>query len=532
MSDYDYDYDYDDNDIRIEITDGISSSNDNSEYTDNDRDDREDNETGNHEKESGGYSEYYDDNINLSESPEAASVIPVGSTVFLFPLKNGVLNFTIASGNLSATQTAITTAFNFAKNNVAQLVSKASLLNRFTPWGIAIEGLMPNNNIMTTKEEIALLNKHGFLHIYDEKKAYQVSTLPASVIATEIGRFIKEKQVVVDTYITSAFDEIKQKQKTVISVNGSLSVPIVQAKPTGMQGIYTAEIIPNMKPVKIKLEQEKEWKKQRTVVNTQPPVSQYLPSIELKNYHAIVDFGNDNEPLYVSISEQLSQEDEKKLIEQAKKDWIALYPLEAAKQALNEAIIELDVAKKKEDTLKVNVASLQKTYEAKKAEYDEWLKKYSSLPANAIKLVYNAKVKEPEIALNEARKALAIAVESRKKAESKKKAAEDKVNEAKDKKRQGVREKGHDYHPAPKTEEIKGLGELKEGKWKTPKQGGGGKRARWFGDKGRKIYEWDSQHGELEGYRASDGQHIGAFDPKTGNQIKPADPKRNIKKYL
>ncbi|WP_337958113.1 colicin E3/pyocin S6 family cytotoxin [Proteus vulgaris] len=52
------------------------------------------------------------------------------------------------------------------------------------------------------------------------------------------------------------------------------------------------------------------------------------------------------------------------------------------------------------------------------------------------------------------------------------------------------------------------------------------------GDKGRRIYEWDSQYGELEGYRASDGQHIGVFDPKTGNQLKPADPRRNIKKYL
>ncbi|WP_320157344.1 colicin E3/pyocin S6 family cytotoxin [Klebsiella pneumoniae] len=30
------------------------------------------------------------------------------------------------------------------------------------------------------------------------------------------------------------------------------------------------------------------------------------------------------------------------------------------------------------------------------------------------------------------------------------------------------------------------------------------------------MYEWDSQHGELEGYRASDRQHLGAFDPKTG----------------
>ncbi|ENP0254795.1 hypothetical protein ACCP35_004739 [Escherichia coli] len=50
--------------------------------------------------------------------------------------------------------------------------------------------------------------------------------------------------------------------------------------------------------------------------------------------------------------------------------------------------------------------------------------------------------------------------------------------------------------------------------------------------KGRKIYEWDSQHGELEGYRASDGQHLGSFDPNTGNQLKGPDPKRNIKKYL
>ncbi|WP_370429689.1 colicin E3/pyocin S6 family cytotoxin (plasmid) [Klebsiella pneumoniae] len=55
---------------------------------------------------------------------------------------------------------------------------------------------------------------------------------------------------------------------------------------------------------------------------------------------------------------------------------------------------------------------------------------------------------------------------------------------------------------------------------KTPKQGGGGKRARWYGDKKRKIYEWDSQHGELEGYRASDGEHLGAFNTKRVGRLK------------
>ncbi|EAB5865427.1 cloacin [Salmonella enterica subsp. enterica serovar Cairina] len=57
-------------------------------------------------------------------------------------------------------------------------------------------------------------------------------------------------------------------------------------------------------------------------------------------------------------------------------------------------------------------------------------------------------------------------------------------------------------------------------------QGGGDKRARWYGDKRRKIYEWDSQYGELEGDPASDGEHPGAFDPKTGKQVKAPDSKR------
>ncbi|CRY22817.1 S-type pyocin domain-containing protein [Yersinia enterocolitica] len=98
--------------------------------------------------------------------------------------------------------------------------------------------------------------------------------------------------------------------------------------------------------------------------------------------------------------------------------------------------------------------------------------------------------------------------------------------------RKGVVDAGHDYHPAPKIEDITGFLNLNKSKRKTPKQGGSGKRERWIDQKGRKIYEWDSQHGELEGYRASDGQHLGAFNYKTGVQLKPADPNRDIKKYL
>ncbi|MBV4552574.1 S-type pyocin domain-containing protein [Pseudomonas sp. SWRI102] len=98
--------------------------------------------------------------------------------------------------------------------------------------------------------------------------------------------------------------------------------------------------------------------------------------------------------------------------------------------------------------------------------------------------------------------------------------------------RKGLAESGHSYHPAPKTHEITGFPGLKRGKKKTPMQGGGGLRDRWFDVKGRTIYEWDASHGELEAYRSSDGSHLGAFDPITGEQTDGAKKNRSIKKYL
>lgn len=90
----------------------------------------------------------------------------------------------------------------------------------------------------------------------------------------------------------------------------------------------------------------------------------------------------------------------------------------------------------------------------------------------------------------------------------------------------------HDYHSAPEVEAITGFSGLREAKPKTPRQKGGGLRERWIDAKGRTIYEWDSMHGELEAYRASDGSHLGSFDHITGEQQDPPKKNRSIKKYL
>lgn len=99
--------------------------------------------------------------------------------------------------------------------------------------------------------------------------------------------------------------------------------------------------------------------------------------------------------------------------------------------------------------------------------------------------------------------------------------------------RKGLPAAGHSYHPAPKTEEISAFPGLKRAKKMNPVIGDGGLRERWKDAKGKRIYEWDSMHGELEAYRASDRSHLGAFDPITGERRDDAQSKRNIpKKYL
>ena len=99
--------------------------------------------------------------------------------------------------------------------------------------------------------------------------------------------------------------------------------------------------------------------------------------------------------------------------------------------------------------------------------------------------------------------------------------------------RKGLPSAGHSYHKPPKTEQIAAFPGLKKAKKMNPIQGGGGLRERWIDAKGRRIYEWDSMHGELEVYRASDGAHLGAFDPITGERREDPKDERSIrKKYL
>jgi hypothetical protein len=65
--------------------------------------------------------------------------------------------------------------------------------------------------------------------------------------------------------------------------------------------------------------------------------------------------------------------------------------------------------------------------------------------------------------------------------------------------------------------------------WSRPKtgQGAGRRRKRWKDAKTGNLLEWDYQHGAIEMFDRR-GNHLGEFDPDTGEQRKPPDPTRRI----
>lgn len=423
-----------------------------------------------------------------------------------------------------------------------------------------------------------------------------VTTLPAEKVTTSPVTTLPTQSATVQVHsrIVDVVQEDKQHLAVVGGI--PMSVPVVDARPTNRPGVFTAVVVPDKPALHIKVETGKpvalSQPKGVAPEKGEPRPAEFTAGSH--SHDAIIRFPKESgqAPVYVSVTDVLTpaqikerQEDEKR----RQQEWDAAHPVEVLEREYEKAKAELAAEEDNITTLRARLGTLKKSpaglaldspelhpyrqpfagtfgpraFDVETREdldillgkdgdralavlimvRQDWFSGITDVSlANQVYASMGSLYKATKAAqenLTRTRDDIAAtdrrlnnAMESRKQKEKKAKDAENKLNEEKNKPRKGVKDYGHDYHSDPKTEDIKGLGELKEGKPKTPKQGGGGKRARWYGDKRSKIYEWDSQHGELEGYRSSDGEHLGAFDPKSGKQVKGPDPKRNIKKYL
>lgn len=425
---------------------------------------------------------------------------------------------------------------------------------KFGLWGIAIYGVLPSE---IAKDDPKMMSK-----IVTSLPADTVTETPVSSLPLDQATVSVTKRVA---------DIVKDERQHIAVVTGRpMSVPVVDAKPTKRPGVFSVSI-PGLPSLQVSVPKGVPAAKAppKGIIAEKGDSRPAGFTAGGNSREAVIRFPKESgqKPVYVSVTDVLTPAQVKQRLEEEKRRqqaWDAAHPEEGLKREYDKAKAELDAEDKNIATLNSRIASTEKAIPGARAAVQEADKKVKEAEANKDDFVtynppheygsgwqdqvryldkdiqnQNEKLKAAQTSLNEMNEslsrdkaALSGAMESRKQKEKKAQDAENKLNEEKKKPRKGTKDYGHDYFPDPKTEDIKGLGELKEGKPKTPKQGGGGKRARWYGDKKRKIYEWDSQHGELEGYRASDGEHLGAFDPKTGKQVKGPDPKRNIKKYL
>ncbi|HCB2900634.1 TPA: hypothetical protein MYS89_003641 [Proteus mirabilis] len=341
--------DNEDNDIHIEITDGVNSrdDDDNSHYTDNDSEDRDRDENERNVQDIS--------DIDLSRYPEKLVMASAAMPALGFLTYKGVLSFTsspFASANVKSIFSKSLTAL---RASALESISIAPKLARVTGVGIAIEGLWPSNNIMSTQAEMALLKNYGILDrdIFDRNKARKVTTMPADIVTSQMGSIGKKTSINIHTQVISALDKNARKQRTIVSTGQAISVPIVKATATNTPNIYTAPVIAGAKPVRISISENKADKNKQVTINTKPNAGYYIPSPKLNTHHAIVDFGGKHEAIYVSIIDVIDVDNEEKIVEKEWAEWSTLHPLEAA-------LLELEEAKKR-------LANIDKQYQAQVA---------------------------------------------------------------------------------------------------------------------------------------------------------------------
>jgi hypothetical protein len=102
-----------------------------------------------------------------------------------------------------------------------------------------------------------------------------------------------------------------------------------------------------------------------------------------------------------------------------------------------------------------------------------------------------------------------------------------KNNNKNDEARRHAPEPHKTYHAPPKS--LPGFPDAVKVTPKSKIQGSNKPRERWETKKG-KILEWDGQHREVEMYDKTGKKHLGAYDPITGKQIKPAVKGRRVEK--
>ena len=378
-----------------------------------------------------GNSESANGRVNINSHPESVTSIDlrvIGVTALSVANKQGVFGATLA-------ETAFTESVYAAVVELGEYFS--GILSKYGPWGVRVIGVFG----LLYPAAIATEPKMHF-NIRDvdfnKQKIYGITTLPANLVTSVPVNEIHKYDVVPAGVIAQAvIDDLTNSRRVAITPVTPTPISVVKAQKTNKPNVYTAAVVPGMTPMRIEIYKNKRRRSKPAKPNTAPAMHQYIPSVKTDHsYHAMIDFGGDHAPIYISVTEKPKPEN--KIIEQAKKDWVARHPVEAAQE-------QFDIANKNFAKADVNLKTAQINYDAVKhidldKQKEELVRAHKAFAffevRNARQEAESYRERMNSIGstirqYTQAKDALAVALESRKKAEEKKKSAEDKLNKEK-----------------------------------------------------------------------------------------------------
>nr|WP_281506365.1 colicin-like bacteriocin tRNase domain-containing protein [Providencia stuartii] len=177
-----------------------------------------------------------------------------------------------------------------------------------------------------------------------QSQTYSLTALPVSIVTdTPVKDISRQKTVPAKVVVEQVVSPEKNKVTPAMTKNPQ-QVNVVQAKKTGRPGVYSVEIAPGKPALQIGMTDKKPSKSFKTPSYDDVKPESVIPSVTSETYQGIVDFGGDHAPIYISISKNLTAEEEKKQAETAKIDWEIYNPIEAAEVNLALASKEYDDA--------------------------------------------------------------------------------------------------------------------------------------------------------------------------------------------
>ncbi|MGV6987348.1 colicin-like bacteriocin tRNase domain-containing protein [Providencia hangzhouensis] len=192
-----------------------------------------------------------------------------------------------------------------------------------------------------------------------QEQTYSFTALPVGIVTDiPVEDISRQKTVPAKVVVEQSVSPEKNKVAPAMTKNPQ-QVNVVKAKKTGRPGIYSVDIVPGKPALQIGLSDKKPSQSFKAPSYDSVKSEPLLGSPSPNTHDAIVDFGGEHAPVYISVSKKLTPEQEKKLIEEANRDWRALYPAEAAEldwqqasSELSQAEVEAQIAKREFDKTK------------------------------------------------------------------------------------------------------------------------------------------------------------------------------------